>query len=74
MNFDDSTFYAFVVDGEVAHVHAVSNNMEKIIAVMNSNPTIIKIPNEIVENLIDSSSNNKYWTYVNGYFNPPENS
>lgn len=72
MNFDNSTFYAFVVDGEVAHIHGISNEMEKVNAVMSSNPTVVKIPSEILDEVINLSSDNSYWTYQNGEFYPPK--
>lgn len=43
---DRQTFFAFVVDGEVTHLHAVDNLLELIIAAMSSDPKVIRLTKE----------------------------
>lgn len=43
---DKQTFFAFVVDGEVTHLHTVDNLLELIIAAMSSDPKVIRLTKE----------------------------
>jgi len=73
MNMQPSTAFAYVVDGEVGHVHFMANAILNAIAVMSSDPKVVIIPEEIVEEI--SKNAGLGWTYVDGNFIPPtENS
>lgn len=43
---DKQTYFAFVVDGEVTHLHTVDNMLELIVAAMSSDPKVIKLTKE----------------------------
>ena len=43
---DRHAYFAFVVDGEVTHLHTVDFLMELVIASMSSNPTVVRLSRE----------------------------
>jgi len=43
---DRHAYFAFVVDGEVTHLHTVDFLMELVIASMSSNPTVVRLSKE----------------------------
>jgi hypothetical protein len=43
---DKHAYFAYVVDGEVTHLHTVDFLMELVIASMSSNPTVIRLSKE----------------------------
>jgi hypothetical protein len=43
---DKHAYFAYVVDGEVTHLHTVDFLMELIIASMSSNPTVVRLSKE----------------------------
>lgn len=66
--FDGRTYkkYAFIVDNDVAWIHSVDTQLEQLIAVLESNPIIVEVP-ESIENEIKLNG----WTYSNGVFTAP---
>ena len=59
-------YFAFVIDGEVTHVHLVDTRLEKLMAVMQSNPTIIQIPDELGPRM--ATVDGEGWSHVDGEF------
>jgi hypothetical protein len=43
---ETNAFFAFVVDGEVAYIHMVDNQLEGIVAACASDPKVIMLENE----------------------------
>jgi hypothetical protein len=43
---DRHAYFAYVVDGEVTHLHTVDFLMELVIASMSSNPTVVRLSKE----------------------------
>lgn len=43
---DKHAYFAYVVDGEVTHLHTVDFLMELVVASMSSNPTVIRLSKE----------------------------
>jgi hypothetical protein len=43
---DKHAYFAYVVDGEVTHLHTVDFLMELVIASMSSNPTVVRLSKE----------------------------
>jgi hypothetical protein len=43
---DKHAYFAFVVDGEVTHLHTVDFLLEMIVASMSSNPTVVRLSKE----------------------------
>lgn len=43
------SFFAFVIDGEVTWIHTVPNEIEHLIAVLQSDPKIIEIPSDMTK-------------------------
>jgi hypothetical protein len=43
---DKHAYFAFVVDGEVTHLHTVDFLLEMIVASMSSNPKVIRLSKE----------------------------
>lgn len=62
------TAYAYVLDGEVVWMHRVDNDMEMINSIMSSNPTIVAVPEELKESVMQG------WVYdkKSKTFNNPE--
>lgn len=60
--------YAYVIDGEVVWMHRVDQDMEMINAIMSSNPTIVAVPEELKESVMQG------WVYdeKSKAFNNPE--
>lgn len=54
-------YFAFVIDGEVTHVHLVDTRLEKLMAVMQSNPTIVPIPDELGPRM--TATDGEGWSY-----------
>ena len=42
-----STCFAYVIDGEVGHLHFMANVVEHAIAAMKSDPKVIEVPEEL---------------------------
>jgi hypothetical protein len=40
-------FFAFIIDGEVAWMHMLYEELEQMTAVYGSNPTIVQVPKEL---------------------------
>jgi hypothetical protein len=64
---DTTSFFAFVVDGEVAFVHGVDNRVEFMVAAMSSDPKVIKLTKEQAEQV------NGGWSFDGQDFNSPAN-
>ncbi|CAB4143066.1 hypothetical protein UFOVP784_68 [uncultured Caudovirales phage] len=64
-----STAFAYIVDGEVAHLHFMANVIEHAVAAMKSDPKVVQIPEELVD--LMEPTVGLGWTYVNGEFVPP---
>ena len=60
------TWFAYVIDGEVAWIHVMPNSIEHFHSVLSSNPTVVPIPNEI------SSSVAIGWNYDGTNFTSSE--
>lgn len=45
-HLDRVVYFAFVVDGEVTHLHAVSKEIEMIVASMSSDPKVIRLTDD----------------------------
>lgn len=45
------SFFAFVIDGEVVWIHTVPNEIEHLIAVLQSDPKIVEIPSEMTRDV-----------------------
>jgi len=43
---DKQAYFAFVVDGEVTHIHTVDYLLELVVAGMSSDPKVIKLTKE----------------------------
>lgn len=43
---EKAAHFAFIVDGEVTHTHAVSREIELIVASMSSDPKVVLLSNE----------------------------
>jgi len=43
---DKHAYFAYVVDGEVTHLHTVDFLLELVIASMSSNPTVVRLSKE----------------------------
>jgi hypothetical protein len=43
---DKHAYFAFVVDGEVTHLHTVDFLLEMIVASMSSSPTVVRLSKE----------------------------
>jgi hypothetical protein len=72
MNMQPSTAFAYVVDGEVGHVHFMANTILNAIAIMSSDPKVVVIPEEIVDEI--SKNAGLGWKYLDGKFiSPTEN-
>ena len=66
-----STCFAYVIDGEVGHLHFMANAIEHAVAAMKSDPKVIEVPEELVELMEPTVGFG--WTYVDGIFvAPPE--
>lgn len=68
---ETTNFYAFIVDGEIGHMHAVPLGMDRILGVMSSNPTVVEIPKHMVAQIMESFGTGEWWRYENGEFLPP---
>lgn len=68
-NPDDYKFFAYVVDGEVGHVHIfqVHERSERIIACMQSQPTVVEITGDLRGQVNPSTG----WRYDGINFIPP---
>lgn len=69
LRFKSSTpvkWFAFVVDGDVAWMQTVSVGLEHLLAVMQSSPQIIEIPEELEGRVMNNG-----WTYDGENFIPP---
>lgn len=64
-NSENSNYYAFVVEDEVAFVMPVPKSIEHMNAVFASNPVVLLMPAEIVGEI------NFGWKYIDGEFVPP---
>jgi len=64
-----STCFAYVIDGEVGHLHFMANVVEHAIAAMKSDPKVIEVPEELA--LLMEPTVGFGWTYVDGNFVPP---
>jgi hypothetical protein len=63
-NENNKTF-AYVIDGEVVFISHVDSNIEFLIAILSSNPTVVQVPEE-------SRYDCTYgWTYSDGVYSPP---
>lgn len=60
------TWFAFVIDGEVAWINVTPNSYEHYLAVLSSSPQIVPVPSEL------SSSIGLGWTYDGTNFTSPE--
>jgi len=69
---NNSTVFAFVVDGEVAYLHGYSNNAEQAIAALSSDPKVVAVSwddfQRMMPNLVPNYDG---WTYLDGVFSPP---
>jgi hypothetical protein len=43
---DKHAYFAYVVDGEVTHLHTVEFMLEMIVASLSSNPTVVRLSKE----------------------------
>ena len=69
---NNSTVFAFVVDGEVAYLHGYANNAEQAIAALASDPKVVMVSWEDFQRMMPNfSPNYDGWTYLDGVFNPP---
>jgi hypothetical protein len=59
------SWYAFVIDGEVAWIHVIQDEIEHFNAVLSSNPEVVKIPHEQSNEVVMG------WTYSDGTFSAP---
>ena len=59
-------WFAFVVDGDVAWMQTVAVELEQLLAVMQSSPQVIQIPEELEGRVMNNG-----WTYDVEYFIPP---
>ena len=64
-----STCFAYVIDGEVGHLHFMANVVEHAIAAMKSDPKVIEVPEDLA--LLMEPTVGSGWTYVDGQFIPP---
>lgn len=56
--------FVYICDGEVAHIVRIPPEVEFLIAVMSSNPTVLKVdPNEDIQH---------GYLYIDGKFVPPD--
>jgi hypothetical protein len=60
--------YVYVINGEVVWMHRVDTGMEMMNAIMSSNPTIVAVPEELKESVMQG------WTYneKDNTFSSPE--
>lgn len=59
-------WFAFVVDGDVAWIQTVALDIEQLLAVMQSSPQVIEIPEELAGRVMNNG-----WTFDGENFNPP---
>jgi hypothetical protein len=59
-------WFAFVVDGDVAWMQTVAVELEQLLAVMQSSPQVIQIPEELEGRVMNNG-----WTYDGENFIPP---
>jgi len=59
-------WFAFVVDGDVAWMQTVAVELEHLLAVMQSSPQVIQIPEELEGRVMNNG-----WTYDGENFIPP---
>ena len=64
---DTCTYFAFVVDDEVTFIHEVHNKVEMLVAIMSSDPKVIRLTKE------QAAQVNGGWTFDGQNFNPPAN-
>jgi hypothetical protein len=64
-----STCFAYVIDGEVGHLHFMANIIEHAIAAMKSDPKVVEVPEELIALMEPTVGFG--WTYVDGNFVPP---
>ena len=62
---ETNAFFAFVVDGEVAHMQLVENELEGPIAAFSSDPKVVLLKKEDAPNVRIG------WTYDGETFTPP---
>jgi hypothetical protein len=43
---DKQAFFAYVVDGEVTHLHTVDFNLELVVSSLSSDPKVIRLTND----------------------------
>jgi hypothetical protein len=58
--------FAYIVDGEIGWFQKIDTRVEQAIAVMSSNPTVVAIPDELVDEI------NYNWSYNGESFVGPE--
>lgn len=68
---EDLVYFAYVVDGEVAHMHGIPRIIERAIAALGSDPKVVHVPHELVGDINFSFSDGKFWKYENGEFISP---
>lgn len=47
-NQDDFEMFAFVIDGEIVHLHNIHKTADRMLAIYSSEPKIIKVPDALV--------------------------
>ena len=57
--------FAYVIDNEVVHLAHVPKELESLVAIFSSNPTVVLVPTAQVHNVRHA------WQYVNNTFLPP---
>lgn len=68
----DLVYFAYVVDGEVGHMHGIPRFIERAIAALASNPQVVQVPDDLVGDLNHSFAGGRLWSYENGKFIAPE--
>ena len=66
------TWFAIVVDNELAHLHSVENSLEGVIAAFSSSPTIIPIPQSEFDRIMSIKMPYGQVTYDGENFIVPE--
>lgn len=59
------TWFAFVIDGEVAWIHVLPNEVEQFHAVLSSNPIVVPIPPDMTDTVVPG------WNYNGSDFVQP---
>jgi hypothetical protein len=59
------SWYAFVIDGEVAWIHVIQDEIEHFNAVLASDPKVVKIPHEQSKDVVMG------WKFQDGVFIAP---